>query len=85
MSVGTNLHRIRLASQARQDMPFLFLIIITMVAIGLFIQYDRMTKGSREIRTKAFTQTATGIRIEAEEMTLSGAVTKDPTNTFIQF
>lgn len=57
-----------------------------MAAIGIFVQLDRMKPdSSRDIRAKAFQQTATGIRIEAEEMTLNGSASKDPTGTFIRF
>jgi len=66
------------------QIPGLFLIIITMTAIAVFIQIDRMQNKSADIRAKAYLQTATGVRIEAEEMALSG-VSKDPTGTFIQF
>lgn len=68
-------------------MPFLFLAIITMTAIAVFVQLDQMqTNGkSRDLRAKAFIQTATGVRIEGEDMTLSGSVQKDSTGSFIQF
>ena len=73
--------------EANKKMPILFLAIITMAAIGVFVQYDRMTnKGkTRDLRAKAFIQTATGIRIEAEEMTLSGSAAKSSDGTYIQF
>ncbi len=72
--------------EANSKMPMLFLVIITMAAIGVFIQLDRMKPSSeRDIRAKAFIQTATGVRIEGEEMTLSGNVTKDATNSYLQF
>jgi hypothetical protein len=66
------------------NMPMLFLSVITGVAIAIFIQYDRMNAKSYDARAKAYTQTATGIRIEAEDMTLSGT-TKDPSGLFIRF
>lgn len=36
-------------------------------------------------RSEAYTRTATGIRIEAEEMSLSGSAAKDGSGTFVQF
>ncbi len=68
----------------QKQIPGLFLIIITMTAIAVFIQVDRIQNKSADIRAKAYKQTAMGVRVEAEEMTLSG-VLKDPTGTFIQF
>jgi hypothetical protein len=68
----------------RKRIPDLFLILITMVAIAVFIQVDRLQNKSEEIRAKAYRQTPTGVRVEAEEMTLSGVVL-DSTGTFIQF
>jgi hypothetical protein len=68
----------------KKQLPGLFLTIITMTAIAVFVQIDRLENKSADIRAKAYLQTATGVRIEAEEMTLSG-VSKDPTGTFIQF
>ncbi len=68
----------------RKQIPDLFLILITMVAIAVFIQVDRLQNKSEDIRAKAYRQTATGVKVEAEEMTLSG-VLLDPTGTFIQF
>ena len=62
----------------RKQIPDLFLILITMVAIAVFIQVDRLQNKSEDIRAKAYRQTATGVKVEAEEMTLSG-VLLDPT------
>lgn len=57
-----------------------------MTAIAVFVQVDRMnSKKSKDLRAKAYQQTATGVRIEGEEMTLSGAVYKDTGGTFIRF
>lgn len=36
-------------------------------------------------RSKAYQQTEIGVRIEAEEMTVSGSVTKDTANGFVTF
>jgi hypothetical protein len=72
-------------SEANNHMPMVFLAVITMAAIAVFVQYQQMTVKSTDVRAKAYQQTATGLRIEAEEMTLSGGATKDPTGTFIQF
>jgi hypothetical protein len=66
-------------------LPVLFLVIITMAAIAVFVQYDRLNSGPKDLRAKAYIQAATGIRIEGEEMTLSGSVTKDPTGSYLQF
>lgn len=68
----------------REQLPGLFLIIITMSALAVFIQVDRMKNKSADIRAQAYKQTTKGVRIEAEEMTLSGA-SVDPTGTFVQF
>lgn len=76
-------------SMARKNstpqVPYIFLIIITMTALALFVQLDRMQNKSSEIRTKAYQQTSSGIRIEAEEMTVSGGVTKNSEGGYIQF
>jgi hypothetical protein len=64
--------------------PALFLVIITMIVIAVLVQLDRMQK-TRDIRAKAYIQTATGVRIEGEEMTLSGSVTKNAAGAYIQF
>ena len=68
-----------------RDLPLPFLVIITMAAIAVFVQIDRMQRKSADIRTKAYQQTRTGVRVEAEEMALSGSVVKDPTGTSVQF
>jgi hypothetical protein len=73
-------------ADANNHLPMVFLTIITMAAIAIFIQYDRMKSPSeRDIRAKAYQQTATGIRLDVGDMTLSGGATKDPTGTYIQF
>lgn len=72
-------------ADANKKMPLLFLVIITMTAIAVFVQYDRLYGTTKDLRAKAYIQAATGVRIEAEEMTLSGNVTKDPGGTFLQF
>lgn len=72
-------------TEANNHMPMVFLAIITMAAIAVFVQYQQMTVKTTDVRAKAFQQTATGIRIDATDMTVSGGVTKDPTGTFIQF
>jgi hypothetical protein len=68
----------------RQQFPGLFLIFITMSAIAVFVQVDRMKNKSADLRAKAYRQTEKGVRIEAEEMALFG-VSTDPTGTSIQF
>jgi hypothetical protein len=68
----------------QKQIPGLFLILITMTVIAVFIQIDRIQNKPEDIRAKAYRQTATGVRVEAEEMALSG-VLLDPTGTFIQF
>ena len=65
--------------------PYILFLILTMVAIAILVQFDRMQKKTSDIRAKAYEQTSTGLRIEAEEMTLSGGATKDTTGMFIQF
>lgn len=75
----------RSLAEANNHMPMLFLAIITMAAIAIFVQYQQMTTKTTDVRAKAFQQTATGIRIDATDMTLSGGATKDPTGVFIQF
>lgn len=58
-------------------------IALTMLAIAsAVVVYGNQ---STYVRTKAYEQTATGIRIESEDMTLTGGVTKDSTGGFIQF
>lgn len=68
----------------RQQLPGVFLIVITMTALAVFIQVDRMKNKSADLRARAYKQTPTGVRVEAEEMTLSGVVV-DSGGTFIQF
>jgi hypothetical protein len=79
--------RMRYKRQISQQAPVLFLAIITMAALAVFIQLDRMVNknGTRDMRAKAYQQTATGVRIEGEEMSLSGAVSKSSSGTYIQF
>lgn len=67
----------------RDQLPGVFLIVITMAALAVFIQIDRMKNKSADLRAKAYQQTSTGVRVEAEEMTLNG-VSLDPTGTYIQ-
>lgn len=68
-----------------EHIPGIFLLIITMVALVIYVQFFLLKSQSQDVRTKAYTQSPTGIRIEAEEMTRSGSVTTDPTGTFIIF
>lgn len=59
---------------------FLALSMLAITAIVL-IYGNRSTYH----RSEAYTRTATGIRIEAEEMSLSGSAAKDGSGTFVQF
>lgn len=72
-------------AEANNHMPMVFLAIITMAAIAVFVQYQQMTTKTTDVRAKAYQQTATGIRIEAEEMSVSEGAVTDSTGTFIQF
>lgn len=58
------------------------IIAVSMLAIiaAVLLAGDRSTY----LRSKAYTHTATGVRIEAEEMTLTN-IQKDPTGTYVQF
>ena len=60
----------------------LFLACTMMAIIVLVLVFGNK---STYLRSKAYVQTASGIRIETEEMSLSGAVSKDPSGTFVQF
>ena len=59
------------------------LLAVSMLAITAVV----VIFGNRStyLRSKAYQQTAKGVRIEAEEMTISGSVTKDSTGTFVTF
>jgi len=55
-----------------------------MAALAVFVQIDRMRNRPADIRAKAYVQTPTGVKIEAEEMSLTN-VSKDASGTFITF
>ncbi len=66
-------------------LPMLLLIIGTMAAIALFVQIDSKNTKTRDLRAKAYQVAPSGVRIESEEMTITGAVTKDAAAGYIQF
>lgn len=68
-----------------KGIPGVFLLIITMIALAVYVQFNLVQNQSADIRTKAYTQAPSGIRIEATEMTRSGSVSLDPSGTTIVF
>lgn len=64
-----------------------FLAGITLIVLFVLLQVNRFSKTetSTDMRAKAYVQTETGMRIEAEDMILEGKVAKDPTGTYLIF